>query len=163
GGTLVGTVVHEVLQHTAFEADDLAAEVDRALQREEKRRNLNLGDREDVIAGLCRAIESPLGPMVGDVRLRDVARADRLHELGFELPLVGGDTADPAIRLDVADVADLLDAHLEAGDPVRAYAERLRAASLRGVLRGYLTGSLDLVFRHEERFVLADYKTNKLS
>jgi exodeoxyribonuclease V beta subunit len=162
GGTLVGTVVHEVLRHTAFEAGDLAAEVDRALQQEEKRRNLDLGNRADVIAGLCGAIESPLGPMVGDVRLRDVARADRLDELGFELPLVGGDAADAAIRLDVADVADLLDAHLVPGDPVRAYAERLRAASLRGILRGYLTGSLDLVFRHEERYVLADYKTNKL-
>ena len=30
------------------------------------------------------------------------------------------------------------------------------------MLRGYMTGSLDLVFRHEGRFVLADYKTNKL-
>jgi exodeoxyribonuclease V beta subunit len=48
------------------------------------------------------------------------------------------------------------------GDPVRAYAPRLRASELDGMLRGYMTGSLDLVFRHEGRYVLADYKTNKL-
>jgi exodeoxyribonuclease V beta subunit len=59
-------------------------------------------------------------------------------------------------------VADLLDAHLGPEDPVRRYAERLRDPVLDGTLRGYLTGSLDLVFRHEGRFVLADYKTNKL-
>ena len=35
--------------------------------------------------------------------------------------------------------------------------------ALGGVLRGYLTGSLDLVLRlGDGRFVLADYKTNRL-
>jgi exodeoxyribonuclease V beta subunit len=91
-----------------------------------------------------------------------VARADRLDELGFEIPLVGGDAADPSTRLNVVDVADLLHEHLVPGDPVRAYADRLREPSLDGLLRGYLTGSLDLVFRHHDRFVLADYKTNRL-
>ena len=162
GGTLVGTVVHEVLRRTAFEADDLEGEVDRALEREEKRRSPDLGNRNDVIAGLCAAINSPLGPMVGDLSLRRVARADRLDELGFEIPLVGGDAADPSKRLNVVDVADLLHEHLVPGDPVRAYADRLREPSLDGLLRGYLTGSLDLVFRHHDRFVLADYKTNRL-
>ncbi|HXB37123.1 MAG TPA: 3'-5' exonuclease, partial [Acidimicrobiales bacterium] len=163
GGTLVGTIVHEVLRHTEFDATDLAGEVDRALEREVTRRNADLGNRADVVAGLCTAIESPLGPMVDDVRLADVARANRLDELGFEFPLVGGEAADRSRRLDVADVADLLDAHLEPGDPVLAYAARLREPSLEGLLRGYLNGSLDLVFRHDGRFVLADYKTNKLS
>ena len=44
------------------------------------------------------------------------------------------------------------------------YAGRLRDPALSGVLRGYLTGSLDLVFRcRDGRFVLADYKTNRLA
>jgi exodeoxyribonuclease V beta subunit len=162
GGALVGTIVHEVLQHTVFDASDLAGEIDRALERELARRNADLGNRADVIAGLRSALESPLGPLVGDVRLADVARAQRLDELGFEFPLVGGEVTDRSQRLDVADIADLLDAHLEPGDPVRAYAARLREPSLDGLLRGYLNGSLDLVFRHDGRFFLADYKTNKL-
>jgi exodeoxyribonuclease V beta subunit len=162
GGTLVGTIVHEVLERTAFDAPDLAGEVDRALSRELTRRNADLGNRADVIAGLCTALESPLGPLVGDVRLADLARGDRLDELGFEFPLIGGETADRSLRLDVADVAALLEAHLEPGDPVRPYAARLREPSLDGLLRGYLNGSLDLVFRHDGRYVLADYKTNRL-
>jgi exodeoxyribonuclease V beta subunit len=91
-----------------------------------------------------------------------VVRVDRVDELGFEIPLVGGDAPDPRIRLDVSDVADLLEEHLHPADPVRPYAARLRDRSLDGVLRGYLNGSLDLVFRHDRGFVLADYKTNKL-
>jgi exodeoxyribonuclease V beta subunit len=161
GGTLVGTVVHEVMQETRFEATDLFGEVDRALRGAETRRNADLGNRADVTAGLVTAIESPLGPLVGDLTLRAVRREDRLDEMGFEIPLVGGD-APGAARLDVTDIADLLDTYLELGDPVRAYAQRLRASELDGMLRGYMTGSLDLVFRHEGRFVLADYKTNKL-
>ncbi len=48
-------------------------------------------------------------------------------------------------------------------DPVARYAPHLRDPALSGVLRGYLTGSLDLVFRLPgDRFFLADYKTNKL-
>ena len=63
----------------------------------------------------------------------------------------------------MAAVADLLEEHLPADDPVRRYAPHLRDPALGGVLRGYLTGSLDLVFRLPgDRFVLADYKTNRL-
>ena len=63
----------------------------------------------------------------------------------------------------MADIADLLETHLPAGDPLAGYAGRLRDPALDGVLRGYLTGSLDLVFRlRAGRFVVVDYKTNWL-
>ena len=61
-------------------------------------------------------------------------------------------------------MADLLDEYLPEDDPVARYAPHLRDPALGGVLRGYLTGSLDLVFRLPgDRFFLADYKTNKLA
>jgi exodeoxyribonuclease V beta subunit len=162
GGALVGTVVHGVFEHTAFaEPEDLYAEVATAVEREMAWRNVNLGSTEAVVSGLCAAIECPLGPMVDGVRLRDIARQDRLDELTFEIPLVGGDA--PTASLQIAALADLLDAHLPADDPVARYAAHLRDPALRAVLRGYLTGSLDLVFRLPgDRYVLADYKTNKL-
>jgi exodeoxyribonuclease V beta subunit len=94
--------------------------------------------------------------------LRDIARADRLDELTFEIPLVGGDA--PTASLHLGAVADLLDEHLPQDDPVARYAPHLRDPVLGVSLRGYLTGSLDLVFRLPgDRFFLADYKTNKLS
>jgi exodeoxyribonuclease V beta subunit len=90
-----------------------------------------------------------------------VTRADRLDELGFEIPLVGGDT--PTAPLDLGAVADLLEARLDPSDAVARYAPHLRDPALARTLRGYLTGSLDLVFRRrDESFLLADYKTNRL-
>jgi exodeoxyribonuclease V beta subunit len=161
GGALVGTVVHEALERIEFDAPDLTAQIEGALEREATWRNVDLGSMDAAVAGLRAAVESPLGPMVGNVALRDITRRDRLDELAFELPLVGGDV--PGASLHVADVADLLLAHLPPGDPVARYAARLRDPALSGVLRGYLTGSLDLVFRLPgDRFVLADYKTNRL-
>jgi exodeoxyribonuclease V beta subunit len=162
GGALTGTIVHRALERIDFVAPDLAAAVARALEDEVAWRNGDLGDRDAVVAGLCAAIESSLGPDVDEVRLRDIARGDRLDELGFEIPLVGGEV--PTAALHVSDLADLLEAHLTPGDPVRDYAGQLRDPALDGVLRGYLNGSLDLVFRLPgDRFVLADYKTNRLA
>ncbi len=161
-GALVGTLVHSVLERTEFDASDLAAEVGAALGREVTWRNVDLGDLDGVAAGLCAAIESPLGPLTGDVRLSEIPRRDRLDELGFEIPLVGGEV--PTASLHVGTVADLLEEHLDPDDPVYRYAHRLRDPMLRGVLRGYLTGSLDLVFRlPDNRYFLADYKTNRLA
>jgi len=161
GGALVGTVVHGIFERTDFAAPDLAAALDDALAQELTWHNVDLGDQATVIAGLRAALESPLGPLADGMALRDVTRADRLDELGFEIPLVGGDS--PRAPLDLAAVADLLEAHLDADDPVARYAPRLREPALERTLRGYLTGSLDLVFRmRDDRFVLADYKTNRL-
>ena len=162
GGALVGTVVHSVFEHTEFDAPDLvAAGRHRAGPRGRHGAASTSATADAVVAGLCAAIESPLGPMVGGIRLADVARRDRLDELGFELPLVGGDDASGTAH--VAQVADVLEAHLPAGDPVARYAAALRDPALNGVLRGYLTGSLDLVLRLPDgRFVIADYKTNRL-
>ena len=161
GGALVGTVVHSVFERLDFEASDLAAAVGEALERETTWRNVDLGGTEAVVAGLCGAIASPLGSLADGIALRDVTRRDRLDELTFEIPLVGGDT--PVATLHVGEVADLLESHLPAHDPVARYAGRLRDPSLHAMLRGFLTGSLDLVFRLPgDRYFVADYKTNKL-
>ena len=90
-------------------------------------------------------IETPLGPLVDDLALREFGPGERLDEIGFELPLVGGDT--PSGDLSVPDVADVLRDHLGADDVLASYADRLTDHSLDRPLRGYLTGSLDLVLR----------------
>ena len=97
-GVRVGTLVHRVLEATDFAAADLTAELAAHVAEAQARRRVEIGDPAHVVDGLAAAIETPLGPLVGDVRLRDIARADRLDELSFELPLVGGDDADRAAR-----------------------------------------------------------------
>jgi exodeoxyribonuclease V beta subunit len=113
------------------------------------------------VAGLRAAIETPLGPLVDGIALRDVGRADRLDELEFELPLAGGDA--PTGRLTLAAIGAVLRERLPDDDPLAGYADRLEDPALRQSVRGYATGSIDLVLRTgADRFVLVDYKTNWL-
>jgi exodeoxyribonuclease V beta subunit len=160
-GVHVGTLVHRVLEGTDFAADDLDAELAARLADAQARRHVELGERWMVVAGLRAALETPLGALVGDLRLRDVPRADRLDELDFELPLAGGD--EPTGRVSLAAIGDVLRAHLPSDDPLHGYAERLDDPSLRRTVRGYLAGSIDLVLRAGERFAIVDYKTNWLA
>jgi exodeoxyribonuclease V beta subunit len=161
GGTAFGTFVHTVFEATDFAAPDLDAELARTVSAALARRPVDIGDRAMVIAGLRAAIETPLGPLVGGRRLRDVRRADRLDELTFELPLVGGD--EPRGELTPGAIAAVLRQHLAPSDPLAGYADRLEDPELRASVRGYLTGSIDLVMRVGDAFAIADYKTNWLA
>jgi exodeoxyribonuclease V beta subunit len=160
-GVRFGTFVHRVFEATDFAAEDLDAELSAQVELAVGRRGLELEDRPAVIAGLRAAIETPLGETIGEMSLRDVVRADRLDELGFELPLVGGD--DPSGRLTLAAIAGVLREHLPGDDPLAGYAGRLADPALRASVRGFLTGSIDLVLRLDgPRFAVVDYKTNWL-
>ncbi|HEY2427680.1 MAG TPA: UvrD-helicase domain-containing protein, partial [Acidimicrobiales bacterium] len=159
GGAAVGTVVHGILEATEFDAVDLSSELRAALDVEVARAGVDLGDPSLVVAGLRAVIEAPV---VDGVRLRDVRRGDRLDELSFELPLVGGD--HPRASLVVGDIAAVVRSWASGpDDPLVSYLPRLADPSLDRTLRGFLAGSLDLVMRLPDgRFVVADYKTNWL-
>ncbi|WP_028060279.1 UvrD-helicase domain-containing protein [Candidatus Solirubrobacter pratensis] len=160
-GVDVGTFVHRVLEAVDFSAPDLDAELARGIGAVRARRPFEIGDTGVVVAGLRAAIETPLGEAFGGLRLRDVARADRLDELTFELPLAGGD--EPAGRFSPAALGAVLREHLAPGDALHGYAARLADPDLRHGVRGYLTGSLDLVIRRGDEFLVVDYKTNWLA
>ncbi|MBV8990810.1 MAG: UvrD-helicase domain-containing protein [Solirubrobacterales bacterium] len=161
-GVKFGTFAHRVIEATDFAADDLDAALVSAIELVRQRRRLELGDDAAAVAGFRAALETPLGERVArNIRLRDVARCERLDELGFELPLVGGD--DPSGRLTLEAIAEVLREHLSEEDPMAAYATRLEDPALRASVRGFLTGSIDLVLRLAgQRFAIIDYKTNWL-
>ncbi len=162
GGTRVGTFVHHLLEGVDFAATDLEVQLQSAMARELARRPLDVGDPTAVLAGMRAVLETPLGTVAGGVRLADIAAADRLDELEFELPLVGGDLPTGHLTLDA--VADLLRAHVPRGAPLHGYADRLGDERLQRDLRGYLTGSIDAVLRLPGgRFAIVDYKTNRLN
>jgi exodeoxyribonuclease V beta subunit len=119
------------------------------------------GHVDALVAGLALAIETPLGPGWDDWRLRDLGRADRLDELSFELPLAGGDRPHAAI-VTMSAIADVF-ADLPVDDPLAGYHERLRDPLLATGVRGFLTGSIDVVARIGGRHVVIDYKTNLLA
>jgi exodeoxyribonuclease V beta subunit len=165
-GVDVGTFVHRVMEATDFAAPDIDAELSARIADVQGRRAVDVGPAAALAAGLRAVLETPLGPVLGDRRLREMERRDRLDELGFELPLAGGDR--PSGSLTLRRVADVLRTHTSGEDPLAAYADRLDDARLRQSVRGYLTGSLDLVVRlpgadsGHPRFAVLDYKTNWL-
>ncbi len=166
-GTAFGTLVHGVLEAVDPTAVDLPAELRTRCAAAVGARLGTSIDPDALAAGLVPVLRTPLGPLASGRRLRDIAPADRLVELDFELPLAGGDRPR-VIDGTLGAVADLLRRHLARTDPLSGYPDALDVAALRGQrLRGYLTGSIDAVLRlrdeaGEARYVIVDYKTNWL-
>jgi exodeoxyribonuclease V beta subunit len=171
-GADFGILVHEVLEVVDFTAPDLDAALADALDERLARRSFDLtpvGDpagspaagRRLLIDGLAATVDTPLGPSFAGLRLRDLARADRLDELSFDLHL-----ARPGQEPTVPDLAEVVLDHLDPRDPYRPWAESLRGSGRTVGLAGHLTGSIDLVARvrgpQGDRFVVVDYKTNRL-
>ncbi|HWD70244.1 MAG TPA: UvrD-helicase domain-containing protein [Solirubrobacteraceae bacterium] len=167
-GPQLGTLIHAALQEVDFAAADLRSELAAWLAEAVRHRPELLGcSPEQAAEGLSLALATPLGGELSGTSLAGVGRGDRLDELGFELPLAGGD--QPLAAASLSDVAALLERELPAQDLLAGYAQRLRDPSLAAALRGYLNGSIDLVLRvrgtagARDRFAIIDYKTNWLA
>jgi exodeoxyribonuclease V beta subunit len=158
GGLAFGSLVHVVFEtfdpHSPTPADDLA----RIVAAEAARLPVPGVTESDLVAGLLPVLVTSLGPLVDGLTLTDIPARDRLAELDFELPL-GNKAGGATVQL----IADTLDRWLGDGDLLRDYGERLRQAPVdQSTLRGYLTGSIDVALRVGGRFVVVDYKTNRL-
>jgi exodeoxyribonuclease V beta subunit len=163
GGTEFGTFVHAVLEEVDFAAADLRGALRTLTDAQLERRRTRIGDPEVLTDGLARAVETPLGRLAGGLALRDIRPGDRLNELDFELPLDPRRTGAATVSA----IAQLLRTHLPGTDPLAGYADVLAAAGMDGQLRGFLTGSIDLVLRVTDtdarpRYLVADHKTNRL-
>jgi exodeoxyribonuclease V beta subunit len=173
-GADFGTLVHSVLEQVDFTADDLDHELGAHIDRERGWRSLDLTPvgldgatgatgRELLVTGLRAAIDTPLGPLFGGRRLRDLPPGDRLDEMSFEL-LLGEGGHRPTDR----DIGRLVVRHLDPADPLAEWAGDLAVGAFSVDLVGHLTGSIDAVLRVRDddgtsRFVVVDYKTNRLN
>ncbi len=170
-GATFGSLVHAVLEHADPAAPDFRAELLGHITEQLAWWPVDV-DVEALADALVAVCDSPLGPAAGGATLREIGLRDRLRELDFELPLSGGDLHPERVGAVLGDLAPLLLRHLPEGDPVRGYADALALPALGGQsLRGYLTGSVDVVLRlpseapsggGEPRYVIVDYKTNWL-
>ncbi len=164
-GADFGSLVHAVLEEADPFADDLEVELRRHVEEQRAFWGVDTPVAE-LAAALVPLHHTSLGPLAGGLTLGGIGLPDRLCELDFEIPLAGGDV-DPGVEVTLADVGALLDQHLTAGDALLPYAARLRSPGLgTQSLRGYLSGSIDVVLRvpadDGHRYLVVDYKTNWL-
>ncbi len=159
-GKEAGKLVHSILEHLDFKTQKERAAPFRPLAElvAHHGRAAGVGDvrawslLSDALPGVLATKLGPLG-----VSLEEVALADRLDELRFDLPLAGGDTRRGAFADGAALMAPMA-ARQELSPDYRRALGSLRIDRL----AGFLTGSIDLVLRVAGRYYVIDYKTNRL-
>lgn len=92
---------------------------------------------------VSQVLDTPLAPV--GVQLRHLGMADKMVEMEFMLPIS---------QLNCGALNRLIAEH----DPLSARAGQLSFEQVNGMLKGFI----DLVFRHEGRYYVLDYKSNHL-
>ncbi len=149
-GAAAGDCLHRMLEQLPFEC---AGDWGPVIEQELLRSGLSLDWREAVEQGLQQVLDTPLGGPLAALPLSALTPDRRLHELSFDLPVRHARTDDlvEAFRLDP---------EARFG---RDYIDQL--SSLQVNSRGFLTGSIDLVFSDaadplQARWWVADWKSN---
>ncbi len=141
-GAVPGNFLHAQLEWLAAQDTSLAGDADLRARLARRCERAGWGRHaDDVVDWLTRLVATPLPPL--GRALQDLATQQ--PEMEFWLPGEGG----RATRVDA-----LCRAHLLPGRPRPALPER--------ALRGMLMGFADLVFEHDGRYWVLDYKSNAL-
>ncbi|MGB1416529.1 MAG: UvrD-helicase domain-containing protein [Synechococcus sp.] len=146
-----GDCLHRILEQLSFQHD---GSDDGMIERELRRAGLAPERWLDAVRnGLSDVLSTPLGGPLGALALQELSAEGRLHELSFDLPVNGMVTSSlvTAFRADSA---------ARFGNDYIPHLEQLSVCS-----RGFLTGSIDLVFcdstdLSKARWWVADWKSN---
>jgi exodeoxyribonuclease V beta subunit len=155
GGSRPGSLIHAVYEHIDFARVD-PAELGVQVQRLLALHGLDAAlHGEALLHGIAASLVTPLDDRDPPLTLARIARAQRVNELEFTLCTQGSAATLAADRL-----ASAFARHrAPACDP--EYEQRLRALGA-VALADFVKGFIDLVFRHEDRFFIVDYKSNWL-
>lgn len=140
-GSHVGLFLHEILEHLDFQGDLRRQAID-LNARFAPRYGFDVAAQQDtLVAWISHIVQTPLN--VAGMRLSALSRAQRLNELEFDFAID---------KVQVPALNALLD----------AYAGEALQPLLVENFRGMINGVIDLVFEHDGRFYIADYKSNLL-
>lgn len=175
-GSGPGEALHRILERLDYGQSPHEPQARAVIKQELERAALDAGWAEALSEGLARLWLTPMGAGLGGFRLAELAREERLNELNFDLPLAvpkprmtaatstgtatgasAGRAGWPLVR--ARGLADCFRRH-PGGLFGEAYADDLDRLELAS--RGFLTGSIDLVFRRGERWWVLDWKSNWL-
>jgi exodeoxyribonuclease V beta subunit len=155
-GAGAGDALHRVLEQIDYQQPADAPSSVAVVARELERAGIDASQQEPLLLGLEQLRHTPLGGPLQTFCLADLPLQQRLSEMNFDLP-IAQDPAGSLIRS--SGLAEVFARH-PGGLFGAAYAAQLR--QLEVASRGFLTGSIDLVFRCQGRWWVADWKSNWL-
>jgi len=156
-GAAPGDALHRMLEQIPYPALAAGAlEPARAVVlRELDRAGLAADLADSVLTALQQLVLTPLGGPLAPLRLADLEPGSWLNEMAFDLPLATG--RERLVRS--SGLAEVFRLH-DGGRFGSGYGHQLQGLVVAS--RGFLTGSIDLVFRCGERWWVADWKSNFL-
>lgn len=135
-GAATGIALHAVLEHADFQREETLAPL---VAQHFGSMNLDNDALDAITQHLSSMMSHPLNAGAHMVRLNDIAPSDRLNEVEFYYPITRFDSK-------TLSAATALTSSRLQFNPVD----------------GYLRGFMDLVFRHDGRYYLLDWKSNWL-
>ena len=155
-GAAAGDCLHRILERLEF-GQPLDRPGNRAMvEAELQRAGLRPVPLEPVLDGLEQLRLTPFGGELGPLRIADLSAGERLHEMGFDLTLG---------EVRARDLAAAFQGH-PGGSVAAGYGQQLAGLPIHS--RGFLTGSIDLIFQanakggEDRRWWVADWKSNWL-
>lgn len=146
-GAEVGLFLHEVMEHLDFaEPSENGAVIAAAMEH-----HRHLFDSDDTVREWQRYVETMAEtvtemPLAENLRLKDVRHSQRSAEWPFTLAV-----GQKGVSTRASELVRLL----------RSFGAQYDVGEMTDTaLEGYLTGTADLVFEHEGRFYLVDWKSN---
>ena len=149
-GTRAGNFFHDVFEHHDFAAenpDNLIALIVKKLQQY----GFDPKWQETVCQTITRVTSISLRPNLPQLKLSAVGMSDRNNEMEFYFPL------NPIVPNNLCQVFKD-HGQLEMAAEFPAQLEKLTFAPLAGFMKGYI----DMIFEHQGRFYLVDWKSNHL-
>lgn len=151
-GARAGNFFHDLFEHLDFQAP---TEIERMVSAKLRGHGYDENAWLTPVATAVRAVlDTPLAEP--GLKLADVPMRARVNELEFLLPVAHRTDRKTVLP---RDLAEAFETHPDGLPP--GYADRLRRLPFTP-LRGFLKGFIDLVFEHEGRLWIVDYKTNHL-
>ena len=156
-GPGAGDCLHRILEQVSFQGPADQAPNQVLVAEELGRAGIDLEHGDAVISALNTVLTAPLGGPLKDLKLSDLDIGRRLHELSFDLPVA--QQGDPVRSAGLAHAFEADNDHRFG----KNYAQSLRQLDI--CSRGFLTGSIDLVFTDGDdpataRWWVADWKSN---
>ncbi|HTM43471.1 MAG TPA: PD-(D/E)XK nuclease family protein, partial [Polyangiaceae bacterium] len=157
-GSKPGDFFHKVFELVDFSIDE--AQLQQVVREQFAAFSIASPDNTERYEALnsmaTRAILATLStPLLADasLRLTDIPLSERFSEFSFQLPVQNG--------LNALKLASVFSAQYASPELPAGYAKAVAALPFKELL-GYLNGVIDLIFQHEGKWYLVDYKSNYL-